>query len=247
MGTQTSGGKTTFVFQLHDPAPLPNDVTLTSDGTMVTSGGSQTSLALANLNYMMAGFWTYGAPPSNGGGALGSVVIGFQTPNLNIPTSGTANYVGNGGLVGSATAGVAAGTVFIPNGSGGIGVGALTGQANVSVDFASGSVSGSLSNMTATPSSGGTATPWNNVTLTGTLAGGNATGPNGAVFSGATATSGAPSGAGNYGLSSAAVGRFSGALYGSNSQELGAIWSLSEPGGNPNGKAALGFIAATKQ
>jgi hypothetical protein len=45
---------------------------------------------------------------------------------------------------------------------------------------------------------------------------------------------------GDIGFSSSATGKFSGALYGPNAQEVGAIWSLYDP----SGKAALGGFAA---
>ncbi len=81
-------------------------------------------------------------------------------------------------------------------------------------------------------------TPWNTVNLTGTLSG--------ATFGGNTSTPGAPTNGGNYALSSAATGKFAGALYGPNGEELGAVWTLSEPNA-VNGKSAVGTISATKQ
>jgi hypothetical protein len=47
-------------------------------------------------------------------------------------------------------------------------------------------------------------------------------------------------------MSSAATGTFKGAFYGPNANELGAIWSLSEPTSD-GGKSALGVIGATHQ
>src|SRR5581483_1149360 len=151
----------------------------------------------------------------------------------NVPTSGTANYLAdltpaNGRVVGA---------VFVPDGNGALLAGTLVGNGNVAVNFSTGSVSGTLSNMTVTPN-GGTAAPWNSVTLNGTLSG--------ASINGTTTGSVAPPEAGTFGMSASASGTLTGALYGPNGQELGAVWTLNEP--NPtNGKSAMGTIMATKQ
>ena len=105
----------------------------------------------------------------------------------------------------------------------------------MNINFATGSINGQLTNMTVGSS------PWNNVNLNGSLSG--------ASLSGTTSTSGPPASAPPLfpqGMSSAATGTFKGALYGPNANELGAIWSLSEPTVD-GGKSVLGVIAATHQ
>jgi hypothetical protein len=54
---------------------------------------------------------------------------------------------------------------------------------------------------------------------------------------------GPPAGAGTIGFSSSSTGTFSGALYGPNAQEVGAIGTLYDP----SGKAALGGFAAKQE
>ncbi|HKD48770.1 MAG TPA: transferrin-binding protein-like solute binding protein [Rhizomicrobium sp.] len=240
-GTQTVNGNTFFTFRISDGALSPGDVVIPANGSSVTSISGQYTLALDNLNYLVAGIWAHIPPPGNA--TLGTFTAGYQTPAANVPTSGTGTYIGSGASVGSPTAGGAVGTVFAPSGTGTIAAAGIVGQANITVNFGSGALTGSLTNMTATPTSGGSATPWNNVTLTGSVSGTSTPFGTVSTISGSTSTSGA---SGSFGLSSAATGNFAGALYGPNGQELGAIWTLAEPSA-VNGKAAIGVIGATKQ
>jgi hypothetical protein len=116
----------------------------------------------------------------------------------------------------------------------------MIGRANVGVNFGSGAVTGSLTSFTVGDVSG-SQTFWNDVSLNGTLSG--------ATMSGTT-TAGAPPfpGAGTDPrspmLPTGARGTFTGALYGPNGQELGAVWSLSDAA---SGKSAIGTLTATKQ
>jgi hypothetical protein len=198
------------------------DVTLTADGIagiIPNSGYTQIGLTTSNLNYTMLASWV---TPSNNGlnvSVAGFGVSGFQTPGSALPTSGTATYTGTG----SATA-----IAVVPSG-----FASVKGDTSINVNFGTGSLSGSLTNMTA--SAGPAASPWNNVSLTGSLSG--------ATFSGSTAATPAPSGAFSFGAN--ATGTFNGAFYGPNGQELGAVWSLHDSAGG--GSSALGLIGATKQ
>ena len=154
-----------------------------------------------------------------------------------VPTSGTATYIGlSGTSQGNAKAGGVAGQIWVPSQSGNpIQGGGVGGDATVNINFAAGSVNGQLTNMHVSGS------PWNSVNLSGSLSGAN--------LSGTTSTSGPPAGSPALfpqGMSSAATGTFKGALYGPNANELGAIWSLSEPT-TDGGKSVLGVIAATHQ
>lgn len=198
------------------------DITLTADGTAAiipNSSYTQIGLTTSNLNYTVLASWVI---PSNNGlnvSIAGFGVSGFQTPGAGLPTSGTATYTG----IGSATA-----IAVIPSG-----FTSVKGDTTVNVNFGTGSLSGSLTNMIASP--GVAASPWNNVGLTGSLAG--------ATFSGSTAATSSPSGAFSFGTS--ATGTFNGAFYGPNGQELGAVWSLHDAAGG--GSSALGLVSATKQ
>jgi hypothetical protein len=230
----TLGG--TAVFLLTVPGlSLASDTNLPGDGTVITlSNGNTAWLSTYSLNYTAIGFWDYHVSPALI--YVGTHVSGFQTPTAGVPTSGSATYLADG----TSTNGRVLGNAWAPNGSGGISVASLSGQASIGVNFATGVVTGALNSMTATanPSDGGLTTPWNNIALTGTLSG--------ASLSGDTHASAAPSGAGIYGLSIGATGKFTGALYGPNGQELGAVWTVND-GGSTNGKAAVGVISATKQ
>lgn len=241
MGSKTSTGEIDTkdaglaVFLLNVPrVGLPSDARLPSDGTVtVLSDGSSAWLQMHVLNYASLGFWNYA--PTTGGFYFGTISTGYQTPSVAVPTAGIGTYVSDGGPNGHVF-----GNVWVPDGKGGVIVGSLNGQASVSVNFATGAVGGSLINMAATspPAAGSAVTPWNNVTLSGSLSG--------ASISGNTQASAAPSGAAAYGLSIGATGKFNGALYGPNGQELGAVWTLND-GSSTNGKTAIGALTATKQ
>jgi len=241
MGAKTSTGQIvtnapgTAVFLLNvGRVGLPQNTQLPSDGTVtVLSDGSSAWLHAYGLNYAGLGFWNY--VPTTGGFYFGTFTYGYQTPSVAVPTAGTGTYVSDGGPNGPVF-----GNVWVPDGKGGVIVGSLNGQASVSVNFATGAVGGSLINMRATSpqAAGGVVTPWNSVTLTGSLSG--------ASISGNTQASAAPSGAGAYGLSIGATGKFNGALYGPNGEELGAVWTLND-GSSTNGKTAIGALMATKQ
>ncbi|HKU55343.1 MAG TPA: transferrin-binding protein-like solute binding protein, partial [Rhizomicrobium sp.] len=99
-------------------------------------------------------------------------------------------------------------------------------------------VTGTLSNMQATTTAGGSGTtPWNNVSLSGNLTRSSAV-----SMAGATSTSGPPAGAGTAGFSAAATGSFSASFYGPSAQEVGGTWTLYEST-VAGGKSAVGTFA----
>ena len=221
----------TYAYQLNVPGltALNSDTKniLPHDGTVVTlSDGSTAALKTTDLTYTQFGIWTY-IPKGSSSSTVGTVVTGFQTPTSGVPTSGTGTYASVAGAVG--------GTVYAPSNSQ-ISPASLSGNAAVSVNFASGAVTGQLSSMMATAAGASGGTAWNTVNLTGTLSG--------ATVKGTTATPAAATG--TYGESAAATGSFAGALYGPAGTEIGAIWSLNDAGGATNGKAAVGTFGATK-
>ncbi|HWY60555.1 MAG TPA: transferrin-binding protein-like solute binding protein [Rhizomicrobium sp.] len=200
-----------------------DDITLTGDGsaaTIANSGNTQIGLTTSNLNYTLLATWVI--PTNNGLNVtdLGMGVGGFQTPASGVPTSGTATYLGNGGVTGTVVTAVGTTTV--------------NGDATVTVNFGAGSFTGALTNMNVATAAG--PAPWNGVNLSGSLSG--------ATLSGSTAATSAPSG-GVLTFGTAATGTFNGALYGPGGQELGAVWSLHDTAGG--GSSALGLIGATKQ
>ena len=200
---------------------------------MTLADGRQLAFGGANLNYSLYAAWALTPGTSGQTGFVADLQIGisgYQTPTAGVPTTGSATYAASGTSTGAVT-----GFVLAPSGTGSITLGALQGQANIGVNFASGSVSGSMTNMTVTPANG-TATAWNNISLSGALSGANLTGT--------TASSGTPpSGANSFDSSS--TGTIRGALFGPNAQELAAVWTLYDATGQ--GKTAFGYIGATKQ
>lgn len=188
------------------------------------SDGRQLSLSVTNLNYSLYGAWSL--TPSSAGGAstnsnLGIGISGYQTPASGVPTGSATYNAGTGGVFGY---------VAVPTGTA-----TVQGQGSVGVNFSTGAVSGSLTNMTVTPP-GGSPAAWNNVSLSGSLSG--------STLSGTTASSGTPP-SGTMSFDASSTGTFNGALFGPNAQELGAAWSLHDPTGQ--GKSAIGYIGAAKQ
>ena len=228
LGPFTPTGGATLAFQ---PGNMVNGVVYAAFGLSIPSlGFSATDLSAARggllrcstdgrtatlevdaLNYTLFAFWNI---QSAAGVATytGLGISGDPTPASSVPTSGTGNYVGSG------TNGLVLGSVYWPNGSGGPPP-APTGQANLAVTFGTGTVTGSLSNMTVTPA-GGTASPWNTVNLNGNLLGAN--------LSGTTSVT-ASTGTTNLNLSTGASGTFNGSLFGPNAEEAGAVWTLIRP------------------
>jgi hypothetical protein len=226
-GTQTVNGQPQAILQLSVPDLGVTAANLSPNGTVTLPDGRQLSLTLSNLNYSLFGAW--GVSPAQVGetNATTSLFIsGYQTPVSGIPT-GTAQYSGNG-----ATTGGVNGIAVAPSGSG-VAVGSLSGTAQISVNFSSATVAGVL-NLSVTPNGSTTSSNWNAVGLQGTLSGSS--------LSGVTASQNTPP-AGSLSFDASSTGTFSGALFGPNAQELGAVWTLHDPTGQ--GKTAIGVIGAT--
>jgi hypothetical protein len=173
-------------------------------------------------SYVAVGSWGAGT----GQGSLQSnpfYTFGYETPGSGMPTAGTAQF-----------AGMASGNVFQTNNGTILGT-AVSGNANLSVNFSSGQVAGSLTQMQQWDgipyNNSQTYLPWNNVSLNATIASGTN------KFSGTAAATSAPGT--SFSLSGSATGHFDGALYGPTAQNLGAIWSLSD-----GSKSAIGALAA---
>jgi hypothetical protein len=188
-------------------------VQLYVDNTWTNAGASST------LSYLVYGYWdilntsgevTNGSP----------FVTGFQTAASAIPTTGSATYTG-----------FVNGTVTVPSTTG-VTSAALSGDASMTANFATGAITGGSSNIMATPV-GGTAAAWNSLTFSGSITSGVNS------FQGTTATSTAPGG--TYSLKATASGYFAGKFYGTNADELGAIWNISDGTG-----AATGVLIGKK-
>jgi hypothetical protein len=234
-GVVTSNGVPYPVFNLSVPSLGFTATNVRGDGTTAaTSDGGTINAAIGTLNYTLLGAWTY-APPGGGTAYIGQTVTGFLTPDSGIPTSGSATYTGN-----SDSTGGVVGAYAVNTGSGTVQAGTLSGNVSVTAAFGPHTISGTMTDMSATPAGGGTATPWNNVSISGAI-GGMSPSPNN--MSGTTAASAAPAGAGTAAFTAAAQGKIAGAFYGPNAEELGATWTLYES--TNGGKTAFGTIAAT--
>ena len=188
-----------YAFQIPmSPFPLGSYLLTPSSGDVV-------QFSAVGLHYGELGVW---AVRSGSTGALKNFAFyttGFPTTDL--PKTGTATYR-------VVTAG---GVVMVPTADGyssaelwGVG-GALT------ADFAAGAVSGALMFKAW---DGNVSTPWNDVSVSATIAEGASR------FSGTTAATNAP--AAPFALGASATGSVEGNFYGPAAEEVGAIWSLSD-------------------
>lgn len=245
-GLVTTGGVSYPLVDLKIPNLGINATGLRGDGTAQTQAdGSSVSIFVASLTYTLLGSWNR-QPADKSSSTIAIAVGGYQTPATGVPTTGTATYIGNySSSTASTTAGGVVGSVTVPSSSGGIAAATLQGDVNLNVNFATQQVNGTLSNMTAKNVISNATSPWNNVTLTGTLSQSAGSTGRGAVITGTTQAQAAPAGA-TFGMSSSATGNLSGALYGPNANEAGAVWSVNE-GSGATGKTAFGFFGATKQ
>jgi len=225
-GTVVSGGLTFPVLDLSIPSLSLTAANVRGDVTPVTPAGGGTLVAnIGSMDYTLLGVWNY-TPASGSTSYLSHVVTGYGTAPGSVPATGTATYTG-GGRVNGAYA--------VPSGTGTIQLGTVNGNVSLNVNFAGNTLTGGFSNMTAKAAGSSTTTPWNDVSLSGTLA----RGANSVTLDGSVTT---PGNTGPAGFSSAATGAFHGAFYGPTAQEVGATWFLSESGGG--GKAAFGNFGA---
>jgi len=145
-GTLVAGATAIPIIDLKIPALGINATGLTGNGTTKTQAdGSTVGVIVTGLTYTLLGSWSY-KPAGNNGTDLGLVVTGYQTPAGSVPTTGTASYIGTGQNTG-ATAGGVVGSVAVPSGSGSINAATLSGNANLSVNFSTQQVNGTLTGM----------------------------------------------------------------------------------------------------
>lgn len=223
-----------------DNGVLPANIPLTPsevgpflDATL--ADGSKVRVVLESTDQSTGGsgeelLWTaYGAwnvnGPAAGIGYGADFVTGVETPDGNMPTTGTATFDG-----------FVRGTATLRDGPNLRGAN-LLGDATITADFATGTIRGGAPTIIAIPLGQlplpqGTLTPgpaqaWNSLLFAGSFA----QGLNG--FSG-TATVGTAPG-NSYSLSSTATGYFSGLFYGPAAEELGAVWNLHDSTGMASG------------
>lgn len=210
--TALSSSTTSATYQLSIPSVNVN--TTVQVPAFATSNG---------LSYVALGTWQQ----PGASGALSSfteVVFGYQTSPTSVPSTGSASF--SGGVQG---------TVFTP-GTPFVGT-AVNGAAALSVNFASGSITGAFTQMQyVNPANPGSSTapnylPWNDVSVNAHIAAGST------QFSGSTAVTSTPQSP--LSLKASATGYINGSFYGPSAQSLAGIWSLSD-GTN----SALGGIVA---
>jgi hypothetical protein len=204
-------------FQLVIPSLNINTTFTSIEGLLNNSSGWTWG-----YSYVVAGSWGAGTAQ----GSLQSnpfYIFGYETPGSGMPTTGTAQF-----------AGTASGNVFQTNNGTILGT-AVNGNANLSVNFSSGQVAGSLTHMQQWDgipyNSSPTYLPWNDVSLNANIA------PGTNKFSGTTAATSSPGT--SFSLATSATGHVDGAFYGPAAQNVGAVWSLSD-----GSKSAIGAFAA---
>ena len=230
--TLTSTNPATGTYELKIPN-LGVDVVLNVNGSALLSNGAKVSLlteaagTASQLNYAGLGAWTVTPPAASTSSTtqnLGYFVIGYLTPAGSMPSTGAATYSGTGNVTG---------TVFVPNANGGALTATLSGDASLTSNFATGQITGALSNMVASSGSTGP-TAWNSVAISATISGASYTG--GTTSSGTAPTT-------PFALGSSASGQIKGAFYGPTAQETAAVWTLSD--GTRSAVGVLGAPQAT--
>ncbi|WCM25888.1 transferrin-binding protein-like solute binding protein [Sphingomonas sp. QA11] len=211
--------------------------TTTTGYVQITSGasaGKYLDFNITSLAWLATGSWntTNVAPPANGNDALNEAgsastfLLGYQTPVSAMPTTGQAiYYAGANDPNGNPVTRVSIGSFF--NGNGGPNA-AIAGVVTITASFAAGggNITGTVNNTTATYLTGYNASgsavyatqPWNNLSLTGNIAGNLISGTANVTSNPANSTS----------LASGASGAIKGGFYGPNADQIGLIVNLND-------------------
>jgi hypothetical protein len=187
-----------------------------SSGT--ASNGASVNVDLMEWTYVLGGFWVVGTTTAAVPGALSTFESGFLTPVAATPFIGTATYTSANSVLGVIESVVNGAYEPVP----------VMGNGTLTANFGTNQITGMFSNMVAT-NSANQSFPWNGVTLNGSISGNN--------FQGSTQVTSAPANA--YSLKSSATGFISGAFYGPQATEIGAVWSLYD-----GSTAATGIVEA---
>jgi hypothetical protein len=200
----------------NSPSGYTLQLTVPSAGINATLNGSVSAVAAGpgdaptwGYSYVVLGEW--GAPSS--GTPLQSeagFAFGYETPTGAMPTTGTASFSGQADAMVYKSVGANVLNAYV------------NGNAAVTVNFASGQMTGALSQMQQNNGGNGASgpLPWNSVSLNANIAGGTNR------FSGSTAATSAPGS--DFSTSGSATGHVDGAFFGPAAQNLGALWSLSD-------------------
>jgi len=175
-------------------------------------------LTTSNSSYVALGLWEVDAP---GTIYTGAFFGGYQTPTASVPTTGTATYGGTHNV-----------SAIVSSVNGSFSQASVLGDATFNANFGAGTVTGQFTNMkvfavgTNSPGILGGApgsdapTAWNDVSVQGSISGNlitNGTATALGTNNGPTAT-----------VAPGATGKFNGAFYGPNANELGSAWSLMD-------------------
>jgi hypothetical protein len=169
------------------------------------------------LSYVALGGWSQ---PAGGPLSFTEFLFGYETPVASMPTTGQAAF-----------SGYADANIFGPGNSknGDVWSNWASGNAALTVDFASGKITGAFTHMQYLESS--SYVPWNDVSVNASILSGTN------KFSGSTGVTSTPQTP--FSLKGSATGHIDGGFYGPSAQNLGAIWSLSD-----GTTTAIGGVAA---
>jgi hypothetical protein len=220
--TDAQGATLTFV---NNPGPgLPPTYALSVPGlglnnvpvTATTLSGGAASLF--NLDYAYFGTWDLDSTadaflPNE----ISAVIGGYQTPLSGMPTSGQATYAGT--MVGFVAAPEATAGSYSAH--------PIGGTAAMSVDFASGALTGAVTvaNVYLGSPTGIGVHAWNDMQLNGTISGAAFTGTATALAPGTLASNNIGNPA--YLLPTGSTGPLTGKFFGPNAENAAAVWSVS--------------------
>lgn len=199
-------------FSASNPTLQAANVPLSRTPTTVfaeTTGTTVIRLEVDSLDWTAFGYWI-AYPDKVTDRTSAQFVTGFQTPSGAVPTTGTAAFKGT-------TTGESSYWY-------------LSGNANLQANFATGTLTGTLTDISAGSWEDGYL-PWNSVSLTASFGMGQS------AFNGTAAATSAP--ANQRALSGSATGTVAGSFFGPTAQELGAVWTLFD-----GTRSAMGAIAA---
>jgi C-lobe and N-lobe beta barrels of Tf-binding protein B len=193
---------------LQQVVTVPGNLAVPAGGGSIGGGGKHDTFTYG-LSYVSLGLWAHSDQgPFHRPESLTAYAIGYETPASAVPATGTAVYSGNGTV---------RGVVLLPQGVH-VGGAELVGNASLTANFGTGSISGTFTGITA--DDGARVTPWNDISVNASIVAGT----NG--FNGTTQATTSPSAP--YALRGTAAGSINGAFYGPNVENIGAVWSLSD-------------------
>jgi hypothetical protein len=198
----------------------------TVSATSVSNGTFR--MTTSNVSYAALGFWEVDASGPNTIFS-GAFITGYETPVSGMPTTGAATYSG--------THNVSAQVTTL---AGGFSRAQVLGDANYAVDFGTGSLNGTFTNMiiqaigtnaSVTPA----ATPWNDISVAGSIVAGT-------NRFGGSVTAQSLGGGGAYTVTGGTQGKIDGAFYGPAADNLAGVWSLMD-----SSRVVIGVATGRKQ